>query len=85
MEEINYNVSQVKNNKKTDKGYWVKLGIAKKAETNFWIKLESLPIPNEDGEIWLNLFERKYDEISEKNEQGKEQEALYKNRYASKR
>lgn len=68
METIKYNVSQPKTNYKTGEGYWVQHGISEKGPKNFWIKLESLPIPNKDGEIWLNLFERKYDEIQKKNE-----------------
>ena len=68
METIKYNVTQPKTNHKTGDGYWVKLGIAQKSPNNFWIKLESLPIPNQDGEIWINLFERKEDEVPQKNE-----------------
>jgi hypothetical protein len=41
------------------KTMWHKIGVAfpgrGKSEMN--IKLHSLPIPNDDGEIWLNLFE----------------------------
>jgi hypothetical protein len=68
VETIKYNISQPKTNYKTGDGYWVKLGIAEKGPKNFWIKLESLPIPNKDGEIWLNLFERIENEVSQKNE-----------------
>jgi hypothetical protein len=68
VETIKYNISQPKTNYKTGEGYWVKHGIGEKGSRNFWIKLESLPIPNKDGEIWLNLFERKDDEVQKKNE-----------------
>jgi hypothetical protein len=32
-------------------------GIAFSGEKGISIKLESLPLPNKDGEIWLRLFE----------------------------
>ncbi len=38
---------------KTD---WVKLGIAFEDSKGMRIKLNALPIPNEEAEIWLSLF-----------------------------
>jgi len=39
------------------KTVWIKHGIGfQKEGKNIRIKLESLPIPDKDGEIWLNVF-----------------------------
>ena len=38
---------------KTD---WVKLGIAFEDSKGMRIKLNALPIPNQEAEIWLSLF-----------------------------
>ena len=71
VETNKYNISQPKTNYKTGDGYWVKLGIAEKGPKNFWIKLDVLPIADKNGEVWLNLFERKDDEVQKKNEREK--------------
>ena len=52
-----YNLSQAKEIPGRDKPYWVKVGIGLEKEGKIRIKLDVLPIPNKDGEIWLNLFE----------------------------
>ncbi|NBQ51779.1 MAG: hypothetical protein EBU35_14315 [Marivivens sp.] len=53
-----YNLVQAKDIPGRDKPIWLRHGSAFKNEDgNMRIKLESLPIPNADGEIWLNLFE----------------------------
>ena len=38
---------------KTD---WIKLGIAFEDSKGMRIKLNALPLPNEEAEIWLSLF-----------------------------
>ena len=52
-----FNVSQAKDIPGRDKPVWLKHGIAFEKDGKIRIKLESLPIPNKDGEIWLRLFE----------------------------
>ena len=52
-----YNVVQAKTSPNQDKTFWHKHGVAFEKDSKISIKLESLPIPNADGEIWLNLFE----------------------------
>jgi hypothetical protein len=53
-----YNVSQAKEVPGRDKPVWLRHGIAfQKDGKAVRIKLESLPLPNKDGEIWLTLFE----------------------------
>ena len=66
METIKYNLTQAKT--REEKTQWIKIGIAQKSARNFWIKLDVLPIADKNGEVWLNLFERKEDEVSQKNE-----------------
>lgn len=39
-----------------DKSDWVKLGIAFEDSKGMRIKLNALPIPNQEAEIWLSLF-----------------------------
>lgn len=42
------------------KTHWINHGIGfQKEGKNIRIKLESLPIPDKDGEIWLNVFPQK--------------------------
>lgn len=53
-----YNVSQAKEIEGRDKPIWIKHGLAFEKEGKIRIKLDSLPIPDKNGEIWLNLFER---------------------------
>jgi hypothetical protein len=53
-----FTVSQAKEIEGRDKPVWLRHGIAfQKDGKALRIKLESLPIPNKDGEIWLTLFE----------------------------
>ncbi len=53
-----YNVSQAKEVPGRDKPVWLRHGIAfQKDGKAVRIKLESLPLPNKEGEIWLTLFE----------------------------
>ena len=43
-----------------EKTRWLKLGVAFEKDGKITsVKLEALPIPNKDGEIWLNIFEQK--------------------------
>ena len=53
---MNYNVSQAREGKE-GKTYWMKLGYAFEKDGKVSsIKLDALPLPNEKGEVWLNLF-----------------------------
>tara|TARA_X000001382_G_C3108131_1_gene158947 strand:+ start:402 stop:653 length:252 start_codon:yes stop_codon:yes gene_type:complete len=53
---MNYNVSQAREGKE-GKTYWMKVGYAfEKDGVVSSIKLDALPLPNEKGEVWLNLF-----------------------------
>jgi len=53
-----FTVSQAKEVEGRDKPVWLRHGIAfQKDGKAMRIKLESLPIPNREGEIWLTLFE----------------------------
>lgn len=81
MEDIDYNVSQ---GKSSDNGSrWHKIGQARKHDKGFWLRMDVMPIPNEKGEIWLNLFERMEEDGVQKTDEKKEQpEAVYKNRPA---
>ena len=82
MQQIDYNLVQGKN--AGEKSRWHKIGEARKHDTGFWVRMDVMPIPNEEGQIWLQLYERKDDEISEKNAQGQKQENVYKNSHGSK-
>jgi len=53
-----FTVSQAKDVEGRDKPIWLRHGIAfQKDGKPVRIKLESLPVANKDGEIWLTLFE----------------------------
>jgi len=53
-----FTVSQAKEIEGRDKPVWLRHGIAfQKDGKPVRIKLESLPVPNREGEIWLTLFE----------------------------
>ena len=53
-----FTVSQAKDVEGRDKPVWLRHGIAFQNEGKpVRIKLESLPVANKDGEIWLTLFE----------------------------
>jgi hypothetical protein len=81
VEKIEYNLTQAKQNNGQTR--WHRVGQARKSDANFWVRLDVMPIANSDGEIWLNLFERTDDEISQKNAQGQKQETLHKNSHES--
>lgn len=53
-----YNVTQAKEIEGRDKPIWIKHGRAFEKDGKIRIKLDSLPIPDQKGEIWLNLFEQ---------------------------
>tara|TARA_A100000172_G_scaffold69562_1_gene49665 strand:+ start:3838 stop:4080 length:243 start_codon:yes stop_codon:yes gene_type:complete len=52
------NVVQAKEVDGRDKPVWLKHGVAFEKDGKISIKLESLPLPNKDGEVWLRLFEQ---------------------------
>ena len=54
-----YNVSQAKEVPNRDKPVWIRVGVAfdKEDGKRPRIKLEALPIPDQNGDIWLSLFE----------------------------
>lgn len=46
--------------KKDGGTYWHKIGVMfPNAKGGFSIKLDSLPVPNEKGEVWVSAFEQK--------------------------
>ena len=51
-----YSVKQAKNVQGREKPVWLHHGIAFENDKGISIKLESLPLPNEKGEVWLRLF-----------------------------
>ena len=79
MQQIDYNLVQGKN--AGEKSRWHKIGEARKHDTGFWVRMDVMPIPNEDGQIWLQLYERENDEISQKNVKTEKQETIYKESY----
>jgi len=53
-----FNVTQAKSVPGRDKAVWIRHGIAfENDQGKVRVKLESIPIPDEKGEIWLSLFE----------------------------
>lgn len=52
-----YSVVQAKDVQGRDKPVWLRHGIAFEGDKGISIKLESLPLPNDKGEVWLRLFE----------------------------
>lgn len=67
MEKLIYKVVQPRKTN-NDKTHWMEIGVAIKDPTKFALKLYTLPLPNEKGEVWLQLYERMSDdEISQKN------------------
>jgi hypothetical protein len=67
--------------KSGDRTNWINVGAAFKREDKFSMKLDTYPIPNEKGEVWLQLYERMEDEIPKKNEQAQKQENVHQNSY----
>ena len=52
-----FNVTQAKTVQGRDKAVWIRHGIAfENDQGKVRVKLESIPIPDEKGEIWLSLF-----------------------------
>jgi hypothetical protein len=77
---VNYKVVQAK--KAGDRTNWINVGAAFKREHKFSLKLDTLPIPNENGEVWLQLYERmEGDAIQKENAEAKEQKAVYEKSY----
>ena len=77
---MNYKVVQPK--KSGDRTNWITVGYAFKREDKFSMKLETLPMPNREGEVWLQLYERnESDEVQKENEQEQKQETIYKKSY----
>ncbi len=52
-----FSVVQAKEVPGRDKPVWLRHGIAFQNEKGISIKLEGLPLPNKEGEVWLKLFE----------------------------
>jgi hypothetical protein len=60
-----FNVVQAKSVPGRDKAVWIRHGIAFENDSGkIRVKLESIPIPDEKGEIWLSLFEDNGDRSS---------------------
>ena len=80
MWNVNYKVVQAK--RSGDRTNWITVGAAFKREDKFSMKLETYPMPNDKGEVWLQLYERnETDEVQKENEKEQEQETIYKNSY----
>ena len=52
-----FSVVQAKEVPGRDKPVWLRHGIAFQNDKGIIIKLEGLPLPNKEGEVWLKLFE----------------------------
>jgi len=57
MAKPKYNVVQGKDIPGRDKPYWFKVGAGFEKDGKISIKLDALPLPNKEGDIWLKLFE----------------------------
>lgn len=80
MWNVNYKVVQAK--KSGDRTNWIHVGMAFKRENKFSMKLETYPMPNENGEVWLQLYEKEEnDEIQKENEQKQIQKDVHKKSY----
>jgi hypothetical protein len=80
MWNVNYKVVQAK--KSGDRTNWITVGAAFKREDKFSMKLETYPMPNEKGEVWLQLYERnETDEVQKENEEKQKQKAIHENSY----
>jgi uncharacterized protein VirK/YbjX len=65
---VDYKVVQGKRTKE-GKSIWLNVGAAFKRDDKFSLKLDVMPLPNEQGEVWLMLFDRNGgNEIPQKNE-----------------
>jgi hypothetical protein len=77
---VNYKVVQAK--KSGDRTNWIHVGMAFKRENKFSMKLETYPMPNENGEVWLQLYEKaENDEVQKENEQEQVKKDVYKKSY----
>lgn len=45
---------------------WLHIGVMFEKSHGTSIKLDVIPVPNKDGEIWIQAFERKDDEVPSK-------------------
>lgn len=52
-------VMQAKEVSGREKPVWLRIGKAFEKEGRWSLKLDVLPLPNGDGDIWLRLFEEK--------------------------
>ena len=55
-----YNVVQAKKIPNKDKTVWLRIGKAfenDEGKAKLRLKLDVLPLPNEEGEVWLTLFD----------------------------
>ena len=57
MPSKRFDLMQAKEVPGRDKPVWIRHGVAFDKDGKVSIKLESIPLPNKDGEIWLKLFE----------------------------
>ena len=79
MWNVNYKVVQAK--KSGDRTNWINVGMAFKREDKFSMKLDTYPIPNEKGEVWLQLYERTEDGLQKEDAEGQKQEAFHEKSY----
>lgn len=80
MWNVNYKVVQAK--RSGDRTIWIHVGAAFKRENKFSMKLDTYPMPNENGEVWLQLYERnETDEIQKENEQEEIKKDVHKKSY----
>ena len=79
MQQIDYNLVQGKN--AGEKSRWHKIGEARKHDNGFWVRMDVMPIPNELGQVWLQLYERIEDEIPQKNAKEAKQKAFHETSY----
>jgi hypothetical protein len=54
---VDYKVVQPKTTPE-GKSIWLNVGAAFKRDERFSLKLDVIPIPNDKGEVWLQLYER---------------------------
>ena len=52
-------VMQAKEVSGREKPVWLRIGKAFEKEGKWSLKIDVLPLPNRDGDIWLRLFEEK--------------------------
>ena len=76
---VNYKVVQAK--KSGDRTNWINVGAAFKREDKFSMKLDTYPIPNEKGEVWLQLYERIENGLQEENGKTEKQETFHEASY----